>query len=525
MALRSDARPLAAKEDARLIYLRQYSDRVAEVTLLIDALTNVRGDLDSLFAKPGARVPVAQAGSFVLEHFKTQAAADLDAARRDKTAAAGAVAGYLKDRGLEKGDMDDPAYEDLRKAELATDVAVRFALRHVNRIMMAGYSIAEETSESPPDRQFPTYAKPLPIYDVRVVSPSPGDPLTGPGPSLSVMGALRNLQDAVTRKRRANASVIEEQRCAFVVTDDDGAPAPQKLCVAVIALPIDYDLTGEDCGPASIANVPLNELVLDGTRMAPGACKESWTFPHLNVVYELGKFTVYASRPVGIAADDSIDAPLSEWHVTWHGTEKPLTPSATFEWDGTRKILRELSLRHDVLSQVRGARIWRDLRLGRGGQSVDDTITGASQREIHAFAPVVIDNIALFNQLEMAPAIMALGIEDAELVAMGGWQMAPLRRELSAHQALVNDIARLTPPQSPQDESSLGQTGGLATRCDYYRHALGSQRKADMLAQVRGAVNSAPVHPCEAIHGYGAILDSLERGTFTGSWHWMLVTP
>lgn len=323
----------------------------------------------ALIVASEALLPSMPADRFVLNRLKIAADTGSDKAGRAYQAATAARMSYMDAKELDPHNSSDPEYLALLDAEDKASTALILINSQIYRIADYNGPLSGGRPQPDPGVPFVHFAAPIPLFEEAKTQPIFGPPITGPRAAFSMAGAVRKLWQAASGQRRAPSAHTALQHCVMLPAWAQDAPGAivsgTRLCEVAAVLPIDYDLTGTDCAASSLPIGPIDDLVLPGTRIADGACKETWIYPHLNVIYGTDFFTVHAPLPQGIAPGDS-GAPLSQWSAVWNGQEQVLALSATFAWNGSDPVLQDIELVHGVRPQVQYPRIWRDFRVDQG---------------------------------------------------------------------------------------------------------------------------------------------------------------
>ncbi|QOL82003.1 hypothetical protein [Pseudooceanicola spongiae] len=479
------------------LYAGVYAEDDANYAVFSEGLTLAFKDLDALFrstgSSAGTRVTVAKADAFIAVHLKAAADVAQTVASKASADADKAFDDYVTLHDTAASEPPDPVRK--RLADLKFDAwAARLAARSPGDAIERGLQDVEEMSRQMSSIQaLPDFGVPLPVYEQKLTVPADKVSLRIPPAVWSATAALNALQDAVTGRKRAGPLATEEYRCVLASDDAAGTPGVQMLCEAALGLPIDYDLTAQSCG--------------DGIAWA--SCRESWIFPHLNVVYRKGSFTVYAPKPAAPAPQTPA---LTQWVATWDGVERPLAPSATFAWDGETDVLGALALRQDPAAGVRDLRIWRDYR--------DET--AITQPDAHAFRSVEIPATTLTTRNESAPQFLALGTSRVSPPDPADTRLQVVRRALEGRQDLLAFLASQTFSSSPENSDPDLPVSGLSPKCEYHRTPYGIPVDIENVAALEVRMSIAEGSICDAMRAYGLLLDSLVRSAARGSWFWLM---
>ena len=473
------------------VFSRLYGSRVPKLSAYIEGLQAARVDLDALFVTPqrldAPFLVASKADSFIYQHIRRVLDVRKVALDTARYVATDALVEYKALKG-DALDPDAPEYLALTRAASETVDAMMGNYGPMNDLDMVRYSIEARANDHSVDKIVPQFRRPVQVFQDRRTVLAPSHAITAPPAPMSVKRVTRALSDAVKGYSRASDTVIEEHRCAIAIVDRSGTPMPEKVCESAVILPVRYDLTALQCGAG----------------IAPQACRERWDFPHLNVVYEQDRFTVYT--PLSVAADTR----MSVWHVSWGGVEQALTPSATFMWDGRSDVLAGLIVRHDVGPDVVKPLIWADMR----GADPDADLSGAN-----SFAPVTLSGPQIYSQSEIAPEFMSLGENIGARTTNPDWRIPKLRSAFEVHENLLSTAAREV--RTPAAASGGSGLTDVTAPCTYMKFFNGGEVDVDIVASIRGILNVEDGQVCNAIFEYATVLQTLKRSTSGGSWLWM----
>lgn len=496
--------------------LRRKSELFYRYQVEVQGLLSAQSDLGTLFDQP--RVTGADVDHFMQERFTQAAKAIVEPLAAAHTAALDRKSAYLEREDRPKANEADPVLEEM-KAEERIAWNQSYAAREAGWAVDRHRYVTQQRAQSPvAGLALPAVTGFLPVYDVATNDPwnPPVSVQSGPKPAGGFYRLLRRLGDAWIGYARVADTHITEQSCGFLVNGQDGAATLDRVCETAVPLPINYDLTAMDCGLDHSGAVPVNMLGSEGTLVSPNGCKESWIFPHLNVVYTPDSFTVYPPLPYGISADSDRSAPISEWVVTWGDVTHVLDGPAVFDWNGVSRVLPVLTLEHRVGGVAKDVKVWDDFRLETAGRDVTEALT-VMANDPNLFEPISVTGLEVTGQEFVVPNMMRLG---GFRLSKGGYddrRFRALDKELRAH--LSAALALSSPPRP----------GSKDAETDLPSDKCGSSFFARLSSQITAAqkdLSSFEIdpskHPCESFMYLHAVLEQLERSKSPSQWSWLL---
>ncbi len=411
---------------------------------------------------------------------------------------------------------EDPVASELRLASSkantawlnATGIALIYRAKHRR------YAWVPDALNT--DYAFPQFERPIVIYEdrLRFVTES-ASVETGPGDSNGAIGALRAVKRAVTGARRAPVRHFVHFRCGLSFVSDQSGTTATPVCEMAAPLAINYDLTGQGCEAGDFARGEITDLIKAGTHIAGDLCKESWIFPHLNVVFTPDSFTVHPPVPTGIAPNTGVRAPLSLWSLTWNGQAHVLDQPRRFPWDGGLKALPELTLTHGVRPGVATPRIWRDFDAARPGTDIPAAIS-ADAGPAHRFIGTSYERQVSLARFTEPMRLMKLGTEPTPLRDAD----ASFVKRLRQLQAMVKRVAL----ETRQSAAENGETYAGGEFCELGRSQsiLDTNTRDPFYEELQALARSMSSPTCETYYAYNRILEHVLHTRSDGSWLWLL---
>lgn len=240
--------------------------------------------------------------------------------------------------------------------------------------LKAKASSADADSEI--DKIFPKLDGQIELFsDYEFGRPKSDQIVYGPKSVLSARTGNQFLK-AVQGKIRHHYNPRRKIACFLVISEVEGAPSANRMCEVIIPLPIDYDLTHDECGkeytniPEYSLEFPLNQKVT-----LISHCIERWKFPFLKIQYTQDEVIVFEpsvhSNVEGHVFENG--SPISQWEVEFRNIKRPLNGKAIFPRDRSAANFDKIRLYHVPRSnknlanseRVGGARIWRDFYLDK----------------------------------------------------------------------------------------------------------------------------------------------------------------
>ena len=475
-----------------------------------DGFAAALDDLDSLFAD--GPVNAARLNQFVHEHLLSATDRILNSASKDNSLAARKLKDYTDQAADQEALIDDPIYQDLKTADAETFTRVR-AIRTINwALSRTKTAVITDAAKLNPQAQVPNLSGPLAFYHVTKAAVMDDDVITGPAPNGGMRRFAVRLGDAVVGKRRAPTRQLSHQQCGLVFAEQSPQAPLVTRCEIAVPLAVNYDLTGTNCdGPDG---VPTELLTSEGSLISPDGCKEAWIFPHLNIVFDTDRFTVYPPRPSGFAGDT---APLSQWVVTWNDDTKAIDQPASFAWDGRADVLGALSLSHVARPRARDVKIWDDFRLETTGVSVAQALKLEAD-DRNAFSAIVVGPPDLQGQDFVVPAAMRLGQSRVIEGAADTRQFRALDSEINSHLGMVSFLSF-----SPRQISAEGDVI-VAPRSYCHDFSFVARQNSSIEFQKRliKFADKSGGDPCEVYAYMSQILGLLQRSDNPSTFAWMM---
>jgi hypothetical protein len=366
------------------------------------------------------------------------------------------------------------------------------------------------------DTSIPAMTRVIPMqaWDNRRIRPSiEATVVEGPSEGGSLAHFAQRVNDAVNGYQRSATRHHQTLRCGLGFEQSADGPVLTPQCETAMVLPIDYDVTGLGCTDLTLGQANLDTMNVGTVLVAHQACKESWIFPHLNIVFRPTTFTVYPPVPSELSATPTAMPVLSRWILVWNGKLIDLNGPTTVDWDGTPAAFDTFKLIHRPHPDTQSPRIWDDFRLSRAATAPLELMTAAAYQDTHAFDAVHIKPVQKDDIINKLSNFMAYFLGQAR----------PSRNGLDLtseylRQAIAEINRKLTSRHSTQDDSSPDD----AHFCALGRMRLSSTNGRLIDEAIETYAQMAGDAPCHTLATAQVILRYAERLQVAGSWLWMV---
>ncbi len=480
----------------------------------LEGMRQARDDLATFFEDGDKKANAVQ--DFILLRMQAAAYKHQSARFAEKTAAEQAYSAHRATMEEDAAISSDPVAVKLAQASGDANRAWLDASSVLNRFQRKSRTALSAPGTLNQRHPFPNFQQPIPLFEQRLRVAALFMPRvdTGPDRANGAVGHWRAFKRALTGAVRSTEDQFSHIRCALVFPPEQSGTTAMPVCAVSTPLPIDYDLTGQGCASDTMAAGEVVDLVTSGTHIAGDLCKESWSYPHLSILFTPDSFTVYPPLPAGMQTGDT--APLSLWSMTWAGEEHLLDQPRRFPWDGELLPFNELGMIHDVKPGVRTPRIWNDFNAARPGTDIAAAITGGGADDRHSFSPRNHATLVASSRFLQPMALLNLG---ADPVASNVSAFL-VRRALTDQQEVLKDVAGRLRRENLNNIAGFNAIN--AQFCKFGNMFVSPRTLGTDRAQMQALAASVPGPECEVYYAHHTILDQVLRASHAGSWLWLL---